>query len=63
MRVETSGTKVPCNDDFAYEWIINNGVKYVFVRAAFIDDEGGVPLNQLSDNECLFAPGGIYTAQ
>jgi len=63
MNVEKSNVEVACNDGFCHEWIINNGVKYVFVRAAFIDEDGGVPLCQLSENECLFAPGGIYTAE
>ena len=59
--VEKSNRKVACNDDFAYEWIINDGEKWIFVRPAYEDEEGGIPLDQLADNECIFAPGGIYT--
>lgn len=61
--VEKSNVSVACNDDFAPEWIINDGKKYVFVRPAFVDEDGGVPLDQLADNECIFAPGGIYTLE
>ena len=57
---DKSNKKVACNDDFAYEWIINDGVKFVFVRPAFVDDDGGVPLDQLADDECVFSPGAIY---
>jgi len=56
-----SNKKVACNDDFAHEWIVKDGVKYVFNREAFVGDDGGVPLSQLAVNECLFHPGGIYT--
>lgn len=59
---EKSNTKVACNDYFVHEWIIKDGKKYVFVRAPFIED-GGVPLSQLADNECVFSPGGIYTQE
>lgn len=63
MTVLKSDAKVACNGDFAHEWIVKDSVKYVFVRAAYIDDEGGLPLSQLADNECVFFPGGVYVRE
>ena len=60
MTVQKSDKKVNANGvDFCHEWIIKDSIKYVLVRGAYVDD-GGVPLDQLADNECLFSPGGIY---
>ncbi len=60
MKVTKSNTKVPCNDDFAHEWIMHDSIKYVFVRPAFVDEDGGVPMSQLANNESLFYPCGVY---
>lgn len=63
MEVTRSDTKLACNDDFAHEWIMHDSVKYVFVRPAYVDEDGGCPLDQLADNECLFAPCGVYVRE
>lgn len=60
MTVLKSDTKVACNDDFAHQWIVKDSVKYVFVRPAYIDNDGCVPLDQLTDKEFIFAPSGVY---
>ena len=57
---EKSNVKVACNNGFAYEWIDKDGQRWEFVRPAYVDDDGGVPLDQLADGECVFSPGAIY---
>lgn len=58
--IEKSNVQVACNDGFVYEWINKGGVKWIFDRPAYVDEDGGCPLNQLADNECIFAPAAIY---
>lgn len=42
-------------------WIrTTDGQRYDYVREAFTDELGGTPLNQLSQDEQLLAPGVIY---
>ncbi|WP_105198990.1 hypothetical protein [Pseudoalteromonas sp. T1lg10] len=60
MKDGKSNISLACGDHFAPEWIVKNGVKWVLDRPAFEDDDGGIPLDQLADNECLFSPGAIY---
>ena len=43
-------------------WIISNGKKMMFDRPAYIDEDGGTPLSQMRDGECIIAPGVIYRA-
>lgn len=41
-------------------WIISNGQKMMFDRPAYIDEDGGSPLSQIRDDECIVSPGAIY---
>lgn len=64
MSVQKSDTKINVGVlDFCHEWIIKDSVKYVLVRGAEVDEDGGIPLDQMADNECLFAPCGIYVRE
>ena len=64
MSVQKSDKKINVGVlDFCHKWIIKDSVKYILVRGAEVDEDGSIPLEQLADNECLFAPGGIYVRE
>lgn len=41
-------------------FITKNGARLAFVRIAIAENGGAIPLDQLSDEEALIAPGLIY---
>ena len=52
MTVQKSDKKINVNGvDFCHVWIIKDSVKYVLVRGAEEDKDGGIPLSQMADNE------------
>ena len=51
---------VDCGTSKVPAWIISNGKKMIFDRAACIDDDGCVALAQMRDDECVIAPNAIY---
>ncbi len=52
---------VDCNGKQVPVWFIDDrSIPWKFNRPAMEDNEGGIPLSQLRDDECVKAPGAIY---
>lgn len=58
--MKKSNETVDCGTAKVPAWIMSRGKKMVFDRPAHIDQDGGIPLDQMRNDECVISPAAIY---
>ncbi|PKF60647.1 hypothetical protein CW745_14040 [Psychromonas sp. psych-6C06] len=61
--MQKSKEMVSCGTSKVPAWIVSRGIKMIFDRKASVDEDGGISLGQMRDDECVISPNAIYRTE